>query len=292
MGYKILFVEEAEKITTFLENLRFYDKDKNEIDISLSDLEMIVIDNYKTNISVNLLNKILEYKITLVFCDKRHTPNGFLSGFNFHVNSFSKFTEQLNWKDERKIELWTKIVKNKIKNQNKILKNNNKNEDAINLLNKFYDEVLKNDQTNREGLAARTYFKVLFGKNFIRFNDDGINSALNYGYQILRSQIVKIIVSKGYLPILGIHHIGINNYFNLADDLIEPLRPIIDDWVYKNIKITDVLTTAEKEKILKLLLEDYTYNNKKQTFFNFIKDYISNCLSFLAEETEYKEYEL
>ena len=81
--------------------------------------------------------------------------------------------------------------------------------------------VLENDKSNREGLAAKVYFHELFGLDFRRFDDDIINAGLNYGYAILRSQISKTVIAKGLNPCLGIFHKGYDNPFNLSDDIIE-----------------------------------------------------------------------
>jgi CRISPR-associated protein Cas1 len=102
------------------------------------------------------------------------------------------------------------------------------------MLYKYVGEIRDGDVTNREGHAAKIYFNELFGKNFTRDDETIINFALNYGYSILRSAISRSIVSKGLHPSISIFHHSIYDAFALSDDLMEPFRPIIDDFVFKN----------------------------------------------------------
>ena len=90
------------------------------------------------------------------------------------------------------------------------------------------------DKTNREGHAAKVYFNLLFGNDFIRDNEDNTNAALNYGYAILLSMLNRDIVSKGYITPLGINHRSEFNQFNLSCDLMEIFRPLVDEAVYNN----------------------------------------------------------
>lgn len=127
-----------------------------------------------------------------------------------------------------------KTVQAKICNQAKCLEINEI--DEAKTLFAIAKNVASGDSSNREGYAARLYFKLLFGTDFTRDDESNINAALNYGYAILRSYIAKTIVAYGLEPSLGIHHKSQLNQFNLADDIIEPYRPIVDNFVYQNYK--------------------------------------------------------
>ena len=133
----------------------------------------------------------------MIFCDEKHNPFGELSPYYSRHNSSKKIKEQIKWTNKYKDDLWMKIVKNKILNQSLML-NKIKN-DKYDLLNSYIDEVVSGDKTNREGHAAKVYFNALFGKDFVRNNNDNINAALNYGYAILLSTINKEVIASGYL---------------------------------------------------------------------------------------------
>ena len=117
-----------------------------------------------------------------------------------HFSQSGNISKQICWDENKKKRIQQKIVKAKIYNQIEILKKNDKNFNVIQKLFQFIDEVELGDSTNREGLAAKMYFREMFGDDFIRFDEDIVNAGLNYGYSIFRSLISSIIVAKGYLP--------------------------------------------------------------------------------------------
>lgn len=127
-----------------------------------------------------------------------------------------------------KLSLRTKIIKHKLKNTLIIMKQLKCSEKSIMMIENFYNDISFGDANNREGLTAKIFFRELYGSSFIRFNDGGINNALNYGYKILMSAISRTISKYGLNNYLGIFHIGKSNSYNLACDFIEPLRPIVD----------------------------------------------------------------
>ncbi len=156
--------------------------------------------------------------------------------------------------------------------------------EVIAKLIQFRDEVNDGDTLNREGLSAKMYFRTLFGKDFKRFEDDVLNIGLNYGYSILRSQISKTIIAKGLLPCIGIFHKGYNNPFNLADDLIEVYRPLIDMYVFKNLRDAIIFKREHRLELIKLSTSDVYTNGVKQTLLNSINIYIDSILSVFNEE--------
>ena len=143
-----------------------------------------------------------------------------------------------------KKQLWKQVVEAKIRNQASLLDNVGENG---NVLKPFYTNVRSGDVDNREGIAARIYFQHLFGDSFIRNRDEpGINALLNYGYSILRAATCRAIVSSGLLPAIGIYHHNRSNAYPLADDLMEPYRPFVDEVVYSlamrgNMELTKML---------------------------------------------------
>ena len=149
---------------------------KQEVDekyIHLSEIDTIIIDSISVSISTYLLKELSDHKINIIFCDEKHNPFGELTSYYISHNTSKKIKEQISWKKESKDKLWTLIIKNKILNQSLLLKKAHKRE--FDLILSYYEEVITGDKTNREGPAAKIYFNALFGKNFIRHNNDNIN---------------------------------------------------------------------------------------------------------------------
>lgn len=158
-----------------------------------------------------------------------------------------------------------------------------KEEFPISKLQSYAEEIIEGDITNREGLSAKIYFRSLFGSDFIRFDDDGINSALNYGYTIIATAIIRNLAVHGLNTYLGIHHNSKINNFNLAYDLLEPYRSIVDLFVYQNKdKIIYPLSFDFRKQLINLLNKEVIINKKKYTIDYsislVIKSYI-NCFN-------------
>ena len=256
--------------------------------IHLSEIDTIIVDSIAVSISSYLLKELSDNKINIIFCDEKHNPFGELKSFYSRHNSSKQIINQIKWTAKDKNELWTKIVKNKIFNQSLLLKKiKSENTD---LVLSYVNEVKLGDKTNREGHAAKVYFNSLFGKNFIRNNDDNINAALNYGYAVLLSTISKEIINNGFLTQLGIHHKNEFNDYNLACDLMEPFRIIIDNFVYFNQNRE--LDSTYKMDIVNIFNGKYKYNGKSYVLKDIIKMYVKNTLDSLDTDTKYKEFNL
>lgn len=284
MGHRVIYVEKCEYLRLYLDNLKVMVKD-NDILFPISDIQILVIDNYQSNISVPLINKLTENNVCTIICGVDHLPKSYILPINGNFATSGNINKQISWKKERKALLHSIIVKYKIENQIEILKQNNKSHEVIKKLYEFVDSIELDDRTNREGLAAKMYFRELFGSNFIRFDDDVINAGLNYGYSIFRSLITSIIVAKGYIANIGIFHKGKQNMFNLSDDIIEVFRPIVDDYVY-NIMHDEILFKQEhREKLIQLTNKKILIDSRKQTVANAINQYLDSIFNYLDGET-------
>ena len=269
----------------YLDNLKVEYND-NEILLPISDIQILVIDNYKSSLSIPLINKLTENNVCTIICGIDHLPKSYILPMNGHFAQSGNINKQIYWNENKKKKIQQKIVKAKIYNQIEILKKNDKSFDVIQKLFQFIDEVQTGDSTNREGLAAKMYFKEMFGDDFIRFDDDVINAGLNYGYSIFRSLISSIVVAKGYLPNIGIFHKGKQNMFNLSDDIIEVFRPIVDDYVLNNM-LDDILFKQEhREALIQLTNKKVRIDNRKQTIPNAIHIYIENIFKELESDEE------
>lgn len=278
MGWRILYIEEANVVRLYLDNIKI-ERDVGELTVPLSDVHTLVIDNQTINITTPLIVKCSEYNINLIICSREHMPVAMISPFSGNYKSPLMLKKQINWDIFLKQELHMKIVKNKIENQCDLLKHLDKSQDVIRKMIDYSFEVHLSDETNREGLASKIYFRELFGEKFRRFDEDVLNAGLNYGYSILRSQISKVLVAKGLNTSLGIFHKGYDNPFNLSDDIIEVFRPLIDEYVYNNLMESIILKKVDRLGLIEVTTKDAIINMKRHTIFNVIEIYIEKIIS-------------
>jgi len=164
--------------------------------------------------------------------------------------------------------------------QTSILKLLKKNPEVIQRMIQFANAVEPGDVTNREGVAASLYFKELLGDSFRRERGavDAFNSALNYGYIVLRSCVARAITAHGLHPALGIGHRNQYNAFNLVDDCMEVFRPVIDLWVVLTVKEDDYLTREMKQQLIARLSSKINIGGQKQTVLNAIDLFVQSFI--------------
>ncbi len=261
-------------------------QENDEKYIHLSEIDTLIIDSISVSISTYLLKELSDNKINIIFCDEKHNPFGEIIPYYSRHNSSKKLKEQISWKSKNKKLLWAKIVQNKIINQSLLLKKI-KVKNYKDLLN-YANDVCIDDKTNRECHAAKVYFNYLFGKDFVRHENDSINAALNYGYAILLSNINKEIITNGFVTQLGIHHKSEFNEFNLTCDLMEPFRVIIDNFVYYNKDRN--FDKEYKLDLINIFNNTYKYKNKKYVLKDIIKFYVKDTLNSISNINNYKEF--
>jgi CRISPR-associated protein Cas1 len=232
LGFRTLFIESPCRLSYSSGYLVVRTED-GTTKIHLSELSSVTLQTERVYISAYLLAELAKQKISLVVADEKHNPVGqYLPLYGAH-NCAKRVKEQLTWGEPVKKRVWQRVVQEKIKQQASLLES--RDCPNVDVLRTDQQEVRSGDTTNREAHAARIYFSSLFGPNFSRDVDNPINSALNYGYGVLLSLVNREIVSRGYLTQSGINHRNEYNQFNLACDLMEPFRPIVDwlvyDWV-------------------------------------------------------------
>lgn len=265
MGYRQVIIKKSEKIN-FKDNQLVITKDNIQSKVPLEDISFVLIEDSTTIITTRLLAEFGKNAISLIVCDEKYEPTSIMYPYNYHFKQLNVFNNQIQTPEIIKNELWNLIVKRKIENSIKVLEMTSKEEYPISILNGYLDEVIDGDIKNREGLAAKLYFRSLFGNKFIRFYDDAVNSALNYGYTIITSSIIRNLAVYGLNTYLGLHHNSKINNYNLAYDLIEPYRCIVDKFVYDNqSEITYPLTFEFRKKLINLLNKEVLHNNKKYT---------------------------
>lgn len=287
MSWRIVYITNVDKLSLNLNSVQIIHEDQKFF-VSLSEIAMLVIEDYKSLITTRLLIELAKQGIPVIILAMNSMPIGEYFPISNNVRTPKRIGEQILWTEEMKKKLWTEIVKGKIENQINTLKKLNIKE-KVNLLEENIKQITYGDKTNMEGISARIYFKELFGNEFIRFDETIENYCLNFSYHIIRTIISKEIVARGYIPSLGINHKSQYNIFNFADDLIEVFRPIVDYYVYLILLKVLKSETYELDKELKMKLIDIVnnkivYKGKKYTIMNVIPPYINDIINFITEK--------
>lgn len=248
--------------------------------IHLSEILILMVETTAVSLTASLLSELVKRKIKVIFCDEKRNPSSELVPYYGSHDTSIKIRKQIDWSQAIKTAVWTEIVAEKIRNQEEVLRKLYKEEH--NLLAQYIDEMEPGDSTNREGHAAKVYFNALFGKDFTRTSDNSINAALNYGYSLILSTINREITANGYITQIGIFHDNMFNPFNLASDLMEPFRPIVDMEVY----ITNPKQFEHEEKINMLIILDQEVfiGGKRECLSNAMKIYCKSVFDALNDK--------
>lgn len=260
---------------------------KGQTEVPLDDVFTALILSDDVLISTGLISALIERNTPIIFCDDKYNPAGTMLQYHGHFQTQKRQKSQIDLSEIQRGRLWQKLIQQKIKHQSELLKVLNKEQP---LMTKFKTEVEIHDNQNIEAQAARLYWKSLFGDDFRRDPVlSGINSFLNYGYAILRSAIARSIAASGLNPSLGVHHSNMENPFCLIDDLIEPFRPLVDNYCY-SIKDEDDLTPTNKKKLSIILEHKVSYRNENKTLSSAITEY---CQSYsnAVMVADYKSFE-
>lgn len=252
-GQMVIKLPEVERNNTLPETF----KRQAEVTKPIEDIGVVVLDNKQITITQGLLEALLENNSSVITCDSKSMPVGLMLPLCGNSIQNERFRDQLEASVPLKKQLWQQTIKAKIENQAAVLSCCTGKE--IGCMQAWANDVRSGDPDNLEGRAAAYYWKSLFAdidglENFTR-NRDGIqpNSLLNYGYAILRAIVARALVSSGMLPTLGIHHHNRYNAYCLADDIMEPYRPYVDEIVF-NIVETYGAANIELTKDIKARL--------------------------------------
>ncbi|MBK9061202.1 MAG: type II CRISPR-associated endonuclease Cas1 [Flavobacteriales bacterium] len=208
------------------------------------------------------MQELMAHNVAVVFCGADYHPAGLLLPLSGNVLQHHRFQSQIGASLPLTKQLWQQTVKAKIQNQAALLESLGKSGQA---LRQMADDVKSGDSENHEARAAKAYWGQLFLTDFRREREGAWpNSALNYGYAVLRAATARAIVAAGLLPTLGIHHSNKYNAFCLADDLMEPYRPFIDAEVVELQQLgIDELNKAAKAQLIGAVLADVKQDGKK-----------------------------
>lgn len=249
------------------ENLPLEFKKESERTIPIEDIGVVVLDNKRITITTGAMEALLENNSALISCNDRSLPVGLMLPLTGNTLQNERFRHQLNASLPLKKQLWQQTVKQKVTNQSHVLNTYTLTETSC--MQRWINDVKSGDTENVEAKAAAYYWKNIFPDitNFVRGREgEPPNNLLNYGYAILRAVIARALVGSGLLPTLGIHHHNRYNAYCLADDIMEPYRPYVDELVIQIMQEEDdysELTRNLKAKLLQIPVLNVTINGKR-----------------------------
>lgn len=237
--------------------------------IPIEDLGVVILDHKRITITQGLMEALLDNNCALITCDSTHMPTGLMLPLESHTVQSERFQNQVNASKPLRKQLWQQTVQAKITNQAAMLKKLVPNAVTSNML-AWVNEVRSDDVTNLEARAAAYYWKCFFPEvdHFVRHRElNSPNNYLNYGYAILRGVIARALVGSGLMPTLGIHHHNRYNAYCLADDMMEPYRPFVDELVKSIIRqygVMENLPIDIKRELLQIPTLDVVIDGKRR----------------------------
>jgi len=246
-------------------NQKYLDR-SNINTIPIEDVGIVILDNQQITISQGLLSSLLENNTAIVTCNFSHMPAGLFLPLESNLTQSERFQVQIEASEPLKKQLWHQTISAKIYNQAAVLRNRKKPNDNM---KRWAKDVHSGDPDNLEGRAAAYYWKTVFPPEleFVR-DRNGLppNNLLNYGYAILRAIVARGLVASGLLPTLGIHHHNKYNAYCLADDIMEPYRPYVDELVATFVEDGEdftELTPSIKKQLLTIPAIDIFIDGEK-----------------------------
>ena len=241
-------------------------KQKTEVTKPIEDIGVLVLDNKQITVTSGVLEALLENNCAVITCDSKSMPVGLMLPLYGNTTQNERFRHQLDASLPLKKQLWQQTIKVKIENQAAVLKKYAGSE--IRCMKVWASEVKSGDSENMEARAAAYYWKNLFSIDGFTRDREGIppNNLLNYGYAILRAIVARGLVSSGLLPTLGVHHHNRYNAYCLADDIMEPYRPYVDELVCQIVESGmeyEVLTKEIKGRLLTIPTLEVTISGKR-----------------------------
>lgn len=284
MSYRNVVISSNVKIT--VKNEQLIVSGEAEGSVPVEDIKTLIIESRTSTISSYALSLLAQKGVCVFFCDDKHLPCALLTPFAQNSRQKKQIELQFSQSKPKLKNMWSEIVISKISNQAKCLELCGVEQEYVQRLRSLTKRVLSGDSTNVEGFAASVHFTHLFGEDFSRKDDNNVNSALNYGYAIVRGYICRTIAKYGYEPSIGIHHCSQLNNFNLADDLIEPFRPLVDLYVYKKCLDVD-FDRGIRMGMANILNYEMLYNGQKHSVSYAIELMIQSLGKNFSQEAEH-----
>jgi CRISP-associated protein Cas1 len=274
--------------------------EQGEHRVPLEDLAVIVLDHQAIDVTGPLLGECGDYGIAVVCCNPKHLPSSYLLPYPGNELHAQTLRGQIDASQPAKKRLWQTIIQEKVRSQGRLLQEKTGSDAGLGML---AHQVRSGDATYCEGRAADTYFSALFSPAFTRLRGKEVeecvesvglrvvNSMLNYGYMALRAAVARAVVGAGLHPALGIHHRHRNNAFALADDLVEPLRVLVDREVYERTfdALPEELNPELKRSVLRCLTAEVQWESRKFPLDVALENYAAGVRRCLLGESKVLE---
>ena len=281
-GWRTIIINKHASLS-YSENNLVVKTDSVKNSIPISQIKTVLINTGEVSLTARLVCELNACNVKVIFCDSKHLPCCETVGYHNCGSAPGKIRTQLVWSEDSKDRAWTKIVRQKIMSQYSVLKRNDI--ENAEMLKEYADHIDPEDPITAEAHAARVYFSALFGNDFNRRTDCIINSALNYGYAVLLSDVSRCISAHGYLTEIGLHHSCYNNPFNLSCDLMEPFRAYVDDFVYNNSP--EEFNADYRKKLVEISIGQVLYNRRRMDMQTAIDMYVNDVLNELSDGSEH-----
>ncbi len=257
MAWRVIVIGSPAQLS--VRNRQLVISQEQDVSIPIEDMGALIIENLQVQMSGRLMKEMAAYNVAVFVCDEKHLPCGIYTAFQPHSRQLKVLKAQLGASLPFRKRLWKIIVERKIENQAKCLELIGSS--AHYKLRVVKSKVKSGDTDNREGYAAKIYFAQLLDGGH-RFDNNTFTAALNYGYAIIRGSIARSLVGYGFLPAYGIHHHNEMNRFNLADDLVEVFRPLVDLWCYSHVSVKEEFTQELRVGLAGLLQYDISVGSE------------------------------
>lgn len=227
--------------------------------VPIEELGVVLVDSPMVTLTIPLINALADNNVVLIFCNQKGMPNALLLSLHANASQGESYREQISVSETLKKALWKQLIEAKIRNQAYLLSKLGKRGE---LLKPLYMNVKSGDTDNKEGVAAKLYWTELFGKDFRRDRDlPGLNTLLNYGYAVLRAATARALMASGLHPAFGLFHRNRGDAFPLADDVMEPYRPFVDEIVHKLVAENTLnLDKTTKGSLISVLFCDVSFS--------------------------------
>lgn len=272
---QVIFITQPAYLSVHLRNLVIRQGDK-ATRLSFEDIGFIFLENPQITITKSVLDMCMQHEVIVSVTDEKHLPSGLVWPLNSNTLLAERYRAQREMSTPFRKQLWQTIIKAKIRNQAVCLAYFGKEFKGVESL---ANKVKSGDSDNMEGRAARMYWSLLYGDDFVR-RREGVppNAYLNFGYAVLRSALVRRLLTVGLFPLDSLFHAHRNNPFPLADDMMEPFRPLIDiraTEIWQNYG-TDEPSKEARGELANILYEDIIWRNKTYVCMNAIEEYCTS----------------
>ncbi len=289
MSKRIIYIGSPCILNTKDEQLQITNTETGEFStVPIQDMEYLVCDNFGISLSGQLITKLMVGQVAILWCNFSHLPCGLMIPEEGNYLQGGRIQMQAELHKSTKKKIWKQVIESKIYNQMKLLQKRNKNWQA---LERILDGVKTGDSSNAEAQAAKQYWKELFDLPSFKRSRDGDfpNNFLNFGYAIIRGLVARNLVTAGLCTSLGVFHKNAANNFALADDIMEPYRPFIDEAIcdfMKEHEHVEVLAKSQKAYLLNITQKQICLGKENKTIHHAIHDTCKSLVKVMSKKTD------